>query len=479
VQITLPNNWSPRPYQLPVLKYLDAGGKRAVSVWARRHGKDSTAINHTAKAAFQRVGVYWHVYPTLRQARKAIWDGIDKQGRRIIHQAFPGADNPGTGVVRRVREDDMKIELVNNSIWQLVGADNYDALVGSNPVGIVLSEWSLMDPKVWDFLRPIVRENGGWVWFIYTPRGKNHGWDILQRARANPDRWFSEVVDIKTAGVLDVEETIREEREDGMPEELIQQEYFCSFDIGVVGAVYANQINRAEEDARITEIPYDPNFPVETAWDIGHRDSTSIWFIQRVGFQVRVIDYYENRGVGLQHYINVVNSKPYAYARHIGPWDLEQHHFSAGAMGEGATTKQVAEQLGLQFVVAPKLLVADGINAGRALLSKAYFDKNKTADGLKALKAYHFEWDDDKKIFTKDPVHDWSSHAADAWRTYAVAPELEFMMPQWLKDMSPVFGGRVPAAQEWNPKTGKPGVSTSKSVLVPDKHDPLAAFRGR
>src|SRR5262245_57739194 len=266
-QITLPNDWIPRHYQLPVLQYLDGGGKRAVSVWARRHGKDSTAINYTAKAAFTRVGTYWHVYPTLRQARKAIWDGIDRQGRRIIHQAFPGADDPdaGTGVVKRVREDDMKIELIAppgktaGSIWQLVGADNYDALVGSNPIGVVLSEWSLMDPKTWDFIRPILRENGGWAWFIYTPRGKNHGWDILQTALKSPDRWFSEIIDIAQAGILDPEQVLAEERADGMPEELIQQEYFCSFDIGVLGSVFGQQIQQARDANRISEVPYDPN----------------------------------------------------------------------------------------------------------------------------------------------------------------------------------------------------------------------------
>jgi phage terminase large subunit len=465
--IRLPNNWDPRLYQLPVLQYLENGGKRAVSVWARRHGKDSTAINHTAKAAFQRVGTYWHVYPTLRQARKAIWDGIDKQGRRIIYQAFPGADNPGTGIVTRVREDDMKIELVNGSIWQLVGADNYDALVGSNPVGIVLSEWSLMDPKVWDFLRPIVRENGGWVWFIYTPRGKNHGWKILERARQNPDRWFSEIVDIKAAGVLNVEETVREEREDGMPEELIQQEYFCSFEIGVVGAIFAKEIQMAKDaiPSRITDVPYDPNFPVETSWDIGFRDTMAITFWQRVGHTVRVIDYYENRGEYLAHYAGILNSKPYAYSRHVGPFDLNKPE-----MGAGKTTKEIAEQFGIQFEIAPKMSLSDGINASRALIHKTYFDKTKAEKLIEALENYKYIWDEDKRIFTREPDHDWSSHGASSFRYYAVSPEMEYLMPQWLKDASPVFGGRVPRDKEWKPQ--RTGIS-----VIPKK-DPLAAFRG-
>ena len=477
MQITLPHNWTPRAYQLPVLSYLDNGGKRAVSVWARRHGKDVTAINYTAKAAFQRVGTYWHVYPTLRQARKAIWDGFDIDGRRIIHQAFPGADKPGTKLVTKVREDDMKIELIappgqnSGSVWQLVGADNYDALVGSNPIGIVLSEWALMDPKVWDFLRPIVRANGGWVWFIYTPRGRNHGWDIIERARRNPDRWFSEVIDIEKAGVLDPIATIKEEREDGMPEELILQEYFCSFDVGVVGAIFAKEIDRAKNEARIGEVPYDPNFPVETSWDLGYRDATAIWFFQRVGQSVRAIDYYEASGQKLQHYIDVLHAKGYVYSRHIGPFDLNKPE-----LGSGHTIKETAQNFGIEFEIAHKLLISDGINASRAIIHKTTFDAARCAAGLKSLENYKFTWDEEKRIFSKEPEHDWASHGASAFRYYAVTPALDFVMPQWLQDMSPVFGGRVPADKQWNSRTGKSGVQPA--IHTPEKRDPLAAFRG-
>lgn len=463
--ITLPHNWEPRAYQLPVLEHLDGGGKRAVTVWARRHGKDNTAINHTARAAFKRVGLYWHVLPTLRQARKSVWNGIDKQGRRIIYQAFPGADNPERdgSIVKRVRDDDMLVEFKNGSIWQCVGADNHDALVGSNPIGVVLSEWSLMDPKVYDFIRPILTENEGWAWFIYTPRGRNHGWTIYDMARKNP-QWFAEIVDIEKAGVLDVQKVIQEERDSGMPEEMIRQEYYCSFDVGSVGTIFAKEMQKLAENSKITSVPYDPNWPVETAWDLGVRDSTAIWFVQRVGAEVRVIDYYENRGEGLPHYVNEINRRGYAYARHIGPHDLEQREW-----GAGMSKRLIAEQHGLIFDVAPKLSIEDGINAARGLLPRCVFDKVKCERGIEALNHYSYEWDEEKDVFSATPVHDWSSHGASAFRYYAVMPELTFMMPDWVKKLM-------------SEKTGKHATNNSRGWrpeedLAMADYDPLGGFR--
>jgi phage terminase large subunit len=463
-EITLPHNWEPRAYQLPVLQHLDSGGKRAVTVWARRHGKDNTAINHTARAAFKRVGLYWHILPTLRQARKSVWNGIDKQGRRNIHQAFPGAANPDApgGIVKRVRDDDMLIEFKNGSMWQCVGADSHDALVGSNPIGVVLSEWSLMDPKVYDFIRPILMENEGWCWFIYTPRGRNHGWKIYDMARNNPT-WFAEVVDIRTAGVLDVEMVLAEERASGMPEEMIQQEYFCSFDVGTVGTIFAKEISKLEEQGKITSVPYDPNFPVETSWDLGVRDSTAIWFFQRVGAEIRVIDYYENRGEGLPHYVNEINKRNYAYARHIGPHDLEQREW-----GAGMSKRLIAELHGIVFEVAPKLRLEDQINASRGLLPRCVFDKVKTESGLDALKNYKYEYDEDKRVFGSKPVHDWASHGSSAFNYYAVMPELELLQPAWVKQLL--------AERKTQDKRNKSGWQP-KEDLATAEYDPLGGFR--
>lgn len=459
--ITLPNQWWPRPYQLPVLNYLDNGGRRAVTVWARRHGKDSTAINHTARAAFKRPGLYWHILPTLRQARKAVWNAIDKQGRRVIDQAFPPE------IRKRTRDDEMLIELINGSIYQVVGADNHDALVGSNPVGVIFSEWSIMDAKTWDFIRPILTENEGWAWFIYTPRGRNHGFTLYDMARNNP-KWFAEVVDIEKGGVLDVEATLAEERASGMPEELIRQEYYCSFDVGNVGTIFAREMEKANFDGRVTAVPYDPNYLVETAWDLGVRDATAIWFIQRVGFEIRAIDYYEKSGEGLPHFVGVINQKGYAYSRHIGPHDLAQREWASGN-----SKRQMAENLGINFEVAPKLLIEDGINATRAILPRMRFDAAKCEEGIKALSNYKREYDEDNRVFKPTPVHDWASHGASALRYYAVMPEFQINAPQWVRDIAPmVFGGGSvpPTGVKWQPKP-------QQSSSYGENMDPLSEFR--
>src|SRR5690606_19233364 len=217
--ITLPHQWAPRFYQLPTLRDLDSGKKRAVCVWHRRAGKDSCAINYTAKEAHRRIGVYWHVLPTQKQARKVIWQGIDKQGRRIIDQAFPKE------LVKRSRDDEMMVEFKNGAIWQLVGGDNYDANVGSNPVGVVFSEWSITDPRAWEYVRPILAENGGWAWFIFTPRGKNHAFEMLEMAKSNPD-WHTSLLTVDDTRAIS-REALQAELDAGMPLEKFRQEFYC------------------------------------------------------------------------------------------------------------------------------------------------------------------------------------------------------------------------------------------------------------
>lgn len=221
-EITLPNNWTPRSYQIPVMAYLDGGGKRAMSLWHRRAGKDSAGLNYAAKEMFRRPGVYWHLLPTQTQARKVVWNNVDKQGRKMVDQAFPEA------LRAKKREDEMLVEFKNGSMWQLAGADNYDSLVGANPVGVIFSEWALTNPQAWDFIRPILLENGGWAWFNTTPRGRNHAHQMAIMAQKNED-WFFERLTVDDTGVLTPED-IDDERASGMSEEKIQQEYYCSFE---------------------------------------------------------------------------------------------------------------------------------------------------------------------------------------------------------------------------------------------------------
>ena len=222
--LTIPNKWRPRQHQERLYRAFGHGRpyRRGCAVWHRRAGKDSVALNLTARDMFRRVGTYWHLFPEQTQARRAIWNGIDGQGRRILDQVFPAA------VRRRTSAQEMLIETVNGSIWQMAGSDNFDSLVGSNPVGVVFSEWALADPEAWEYIRPILVENDGWALFIYTPRGHNHGYTTWLRA-LEAESWFSERLTVEETGLITPEQ-IAAERRAGMSEGKVRQEFYCSFE---------------------------------------------------------------------------------------------------------------------------------------------------------------------------------------------------------------------------------------------------------
>lgn len=410
--LLLPNTWRPRDYQMPAWKYLEGGGKHCVTVWHRRSGKDSVALNWTAVAAHERKGVYWHMLPEAEQARKAVWNGIDREGRRIIDQAWPQE------LRKSVDKQTMTIELKCGSVWQLVGSDNYNSLVGTNPVGVVYSEYSIANPAARDFLRPILRENGGWEIYPFTPRGKNHGYDLFQMAKGNP-KWFAQLLTVedtmKAGGTLTLAD-IEEERRSGMDEDMVRQEYYCSFDAAMRGSYYGDLFEAIEKEGRLKSVPYNPAVPVETWWDLGIGDSTAIWFVQRVNNEWHAIDYHEASGQGLEYYARTIFNKPFAYSRHVGPHDL-----TVRELGTGKTRLEMLAALGLRMEVAPKLKIDDGIQAVRQLLPLFWFDNVRCAEGIKHLSLYRREYDDKTKVFKDYPLHDKTSHAADAFRTGAVA----------------------------------------------------------
>jgi len=415
MEITIPHNFTPRTYQLPVLRALDGNINRAVCVWHRRAGKDKTGLNFTIKKMMERVGVYYYFLPTYNQGKKIIWDGIDKEGFKFLDH-FPEQ------LIEKKNEAEMKIILKNGSLFQIIGTDNYNSIMGTNPVGCVFSEYSLQDPVVWDFIRPIMRENKGWALFLYTPRGENHGYDLYTMAQDNPD-WFSQLLTIKDTFTPNKEriitdEDIDAERREGMSDELIDQEYFCSFEGMVHGAYYTHQYKKAQEENRITNVQWEEGIKVDTWWDLGMADVTSIWFSQIVGQEFRLIDYYEESGEGLAHYAKVLQDKPYIYGFHNAPHDIEVRE-----LGTGVSRKEMAKKLGIDFRVVPNIKVEDGINAVRSIFNQCWFDKTKCKQGLDALRNYHKEYDQKRRTFQKHPYHDWSSHAADSFRYFAVGIE--------------------------------------------------------
>lgn len=415
--LTLPNAWNARSYQQPLFQHMFMGGldrKRALCVWHRRAGKDSCCLNLAAVASQMRVGTIWHMLPTLKQGRRVIWEGIDRNGRRMIDQAFPKEMRDGENA------SDMQIKLKNGSIYQVVGSDNYDSLVGTNPVGIIFSEYSIADPAAWDYIRPILAENNGWAMFIYTPRGKNHGKSLYESA-LNHHRWFTSVLTVDDTFKDDgshviLPEDIQDERESGMSEEKIQQEFYCSWDAGMEGAYYTNELRLAEREGRIGDFPHDPRKPCQTWWDIGFRDATSIIITQRHdNGKPIIIDHIFDRNKDITHYVKELKSLPYVYDEHWGPHDFENHDWVTGK-----TRREFAANLGLHIEIVDKISRADGIDATRAMIRQCYFNKNKADQLLGGLESYRKEWDDKNQRFRDVPVHDWASDLADSMRYLSV-----------------------------------------------------------
>lgn len=409
-RIVLPYNMDLRGYQTPIFEALFKRNiKRIVDVIHRRAGKSKTALNVLIAASFQRVGLYFHCFPQLTQAKKAIWLGIDGDGMRYLDH-YPAA------LVKHIDNVEMRVTLINGSIVQLVGSDMYDKLRGSNPVGIVFDEYAHSSPYCWQYTSPILRENGGWAMFIYTPNGHNHGWELFENNLNNP-KWFVRKLDITQTFKHDgspiiTEDDIQEERDSGISEEAIQQEYYVSFEAAVIGAYYAEQLRKAERENRIKLFPIDNSLPIFTAWDLGFRDSTAIWFAQVVGREARLIHYYEDSGRKMSDYISYVQafikSNGGIHGTHFAPHDIGVHEYTTGK-----TRKEVAAKMGLRFFTVPKINPQDGIDAVREGLEYTVIHSEYAKQGLSLLKMY-------KKGLDGKPEHDVSSHCADALRYFYV-----------------------------------------------------------
>lgn len=409
---------------MPLWRYLEAGGKRAAAVWHRRAGKDDVALHWTATQAIQKQANYWHMLPQFNQARRAIWEAVNAHtGKRRIDEAFPQE------IRARTNEHDMFIEFVNGSTWRVVGSDNFDALVGAGPLGIVFSEWSLSNPRAWLTLAPILEENGGWSLFIYTPRGRNHGWTLLEMARKTPE-WHASVLTAAETPIFQPAQLDRIKAEyealfPGVGEDMFDQEYHCNFAAAMPGAYYAKLVEKADTEGRVDALPHRADLPVWTGWDLGIGDDTSIWFCQRVGGWLHIIDHYATNGQPASHYVEVLNKKPYTYAGHILPHDADNREWLAGHK-----RIDVLRSLGLKGIrVLERMPVDDGINAVRLILPTCRFDREKCKSGLESLRQYRREYDDDKRCFKPTPLHDWTSHDADAMRTLACGLRPEAAVP--------------------------------------------------
>lgn len=377
-------------------------------------------LNWAAVAAHRRVGTYWHLLPEASQARKAIWDAVDEfTGFRRIDQAFPLELRAST------RESDMFIRFKNGSTWQVVGSDNYNSLIGSPPVGVVFSEFAYANPVSWQKISPILVNNGGWAAFISTPFGRNHFHGLYEYAKSNP-AWMADLQTVEDTGQFTPQQILEEEMQlsaqRGVQEAhaIIRQEYFCSFDAAIPGAYYGAVLEDMERHnpPLITSVPYDPGFAVETWWDLGIRDDTAIWFVQRVGRETRVIDYYESSGVGLDHYAGVLRDKAYNYDPVTCVFPHDAGHAQLSQRGGMSLAEVMKKNYGFAYrIVPPTKSLQWSVNQVRSFLPTCVFDAGRCKDGLDKLRQYRRKWNPLTRAYNDTPSHDFTSHAADAFRT--------------------------------------------------------------
>jgi phage terminase large subunit len=392
----------PRPLQYTLHDQLDAH-RFGVAVCHRRFGKTVCAINHLIRAALTSTKErprFAYLAPTYSQGKSISWDFIQKYAGSV----------PGT----TFNQSELRADFSNGGQLRIYGADSPDSLRGLYLDGVVLDEYGMMPPKVFsEVLRPAISDRKGWAFFIGTPAGKNQFYDIVQQAKASPEWFFAEYKASQT-GILDPNELASARRD--MTQDEYDQEYECSFEASVKGAIYAGELATARASVRIGRIPIDPILPVDTDWDLGVGDSTAIWFSQSLrSGEVRLIDYYEASGEGLPHYAQVLKDKGYTYGQHWAPHDIQVKE-----LGSGRSRIETAHTLGIRFNIAPNVPIEDGIHAARMLLPRCWFDEAKCKAGLEALQHYRRDFNTRLNEFKATPVHDWASHGADAFRYLAV-----------------------------------------------------------
>jgi phage terminase large subunit len=396
--ITIP--YAPRRIFLP----LHERRQRFAAVVAhRRAGKTVAEINDSIRDALTcqkpnpRVG---YIAPYYKQAKTVAWQYLKDYSASI-----PGAVP---------NESELRVDYPNGGQVRLYGADNPDALRGIYLDKATLDEYADMNPRLWpEVIRPTLVDRRGRATFIGTPKGRNAFFDICEIAKSHPD-WLYMMLRASETKIIPADEL--EAARQMMTPEQYEQEFECSFEAAILGAYYGKEIALAEREGRICEVPYDAGKPVHTAWDLGMSDSTSIWFFQYTPTGLNFIDFYENHGQSLGHYAEVLNDKGYTYGGDHVPHDAKVRE-----LGTGLTRVETLIKLGRKPKLVPDHKLMDGINACRVMLGEFRFDKEKCADGIESLRQYKADFDEERNAFRITPRHDWTSHAADAFRYAGIA----------------------------------------------------------
>lgn len=396
-RIVLP--YSPRRAFMPL---HNRSTRWAVAVAHRRAGKTVSCINEIIKSALiedKPNARFGYLAPFLNQAKSVAWDYLLQFSEPVR------IDSNAT---------ELSVTLINGAKIRLFGADNPDAMRGLYFDGIVLDEVADMKERVWgEIIRPALADRRGWAIFIGTPKGHNAFYETWQQAQLNAD-WTTLMIKASESGILPESELA--DARSGMTPDQYRQEFECSFEAAITGAIYANQMAEALDSGRIGNVPMDPHLRVDTWWDLGVGDATSIIFSQtEPGGAVRIIDYYEASGEGLPHYADVLRKRGYAYRSHNAPHDI-----AVRELGTGKSRLETARTLGIDYQIVENLPLEDGINALRLLLPKVWFDRGRCQQLIESLQQYRWAYDERSGVMRSRPVHDWTSHAADAARYMAV-----------------------------------------------------------
>lgn len=397
MEVVIP--YSPRPLQREI---HDNFKRWNLLVSHRRFGKTVLAVNQLIKDALLKVNNprLAYIAPLRNQAKAIAWDYLKFYSRPIP--------------LIKIYENELRVDYPNGARVQLFGCDNPDALRGIYLDGVVLDEYAQMPSYLFgEVIRPALTDRQGYALFMGTPKGKNAFFDLYQDVKDNPD-WLVRIYRASQTQLIPQAEL--DDARKVMDSDQFAQEYECSWSAAIHGAYYAKLLQDAEAEKRITILPVDPALKVHTAWDLGVRDATAIWFAQVRGPEFRLVDYYENSGVGLEHYAKVLQDKRYLYGEHYAPPDIK-----VVELGSGKSRLEIGAALGIKFTVAESTSLADGIQAVRSMLPMSWIDKDRCKRGLECLANYRQEWDDRRQAFRGNPLHDWSSHAADALRYFAIS----------------------------------------------------------
>lgn len=427
--------YTPRPIFNP---YHAAQQRFAVSVAHRRAGKTVARVNKLIRKAAQcvkREPRFGYLAPYSVQAKDIAWNYLKYYAGPLIACGGKINESELSITLPRIRANE------SGAVIRLYGAENAERMRGVYFDGICVDEAQDISRAMLNtVILPCLADRQGWLDISGTPKGwENLLGQMYKTAFREPSKWFSQILRASETGILPKSEL--ELQRSVMSENEYRQEYECDFDAAITGAVYGFQIAEAMQRGRLCEVPFNPEMPVNTSWDLGHEDATAIWFWQHAGpKELHIIRYYENFNKDIAHYCKFLHSlsqeRGYVYGKHFVPHDARNRLLAAG----GRSIVVQAAELGIKMTPLSQAKMSDSIEAARKTLEYCYFDQVSCEAGLDALRQYQYKLDKAKRIYSNEPCHDWTSHACDAfeimarvWRDKIEVP-IETSKPRFLND---------------------------------------------